>query len=440
MKYNKFLILAVLPCFLGSCSNTDDYSEFYDGVISVSNPGFKTLQSYNVGLENTESFFIQRGGFTSPATKVDVIVDETMIDSINKAQGKNYKILPKDCYEIITPTLQIEGENRLFEGKIKYDPAKIYAINGNVYDKNDFILPIRFKSEGMQFVPGRSELIYDFKVSEAITTIFNTGITELSSNIAEVNIGVPFVNQWNINITTKVDEKYVESYNKSNGTYFQLLPAAFYTSTNNVTLSPELSDAIIEYKIDDSKVKSGCYLLPIKLDKVEAEVEIKKDEEATAVFKIQKLGERIAKTDWKIVSFTTEEPTGENNGNNGRAIHLIDGKSETFWHSKWKGGSDPLPYEIVVDLNKRIDISQVEVLPRGQNSNNPIKLLEFYVSDNNQDWNFIGKFSFTNIDDYLIYNVKKTAGRYLKMVLPDDGGNGTVAAIRELEVRGEVLN
>ena len=63
-----------------------------------------------------------------------------------------------------------------------------------------------------------------------------------------------------------------------------------------------------------------------------------------------KKGINFLKTDWKIVSFTTEEASGEGS-NNGHAKHLIDGNVETFWHSRWQGGSDPLPYEIIIDMN-----------------------------------------------------------------------------------------
>lgn len=439
MKYYKYLSILALSISLGSCSDTEDYSKFYDGVLTLSNPGIKTLQSYNVGIEQTEDIFIQRGGFTSTPSNIEIVVDDTVIDSISNAQNKELKLLPKDCYEILTPTIKIEGKERIFKGQIKYNPSKILEANGNIYDKNMYILPLKMKSDGMPFFNGRSEIIYDFNVSEAIVTLMDKGLISINGDLAKVNVGVPFTNQWNITATTCVDEEYVEKYNKTNNTYFSLLPKDCYSSEQKISLTPDKSSDFIEYKINNSKIKSGNFLLPIKLKDITADVSIKKDENARAILKITKLGEKINKSDWKIASTTTEETSGEG-ANNGRAIHLIDGDTKTFWHAKWKGGSDPLPYEIVIDLNKKIDISQVEVLPRGQNSNNPLKLLQFYVSDNKTNWDFIGEFSFTNIDDYLVYNVKKSAGKYLKLVIPDSGGNSTIAAIREVEVRGEIIN
>lgn len=139
------------------------------------------------------------------------------------------------------------------------------------------------------------------------------------------------------------------------------------------------------------------------------------------------------------MSFTTEEPSGEGS-NNGHAKHLIDGNAETFWHSRWQGGSDPLPYEIIIDMNHRVKIAQVELLPRGRGSNNPIKVVRFEASEDGNNWESIGQFGFTNQDAALKYYVKSSTARYIKLVIPDGVGNGTVAAIRELDVRGTVIS
>ncbi|MFS3067091.1 hypothetical protein AAH020_19830, partial [Bacteroides fragilis] len=56
---------------------------------------------------------------------------------------------------------------------------------------------------------------------------------------------------------------------------------------------------------------------------------------------------------------------------------------------------------------------------------------------------------FTLLEPYkqLYYNIliyrtplKSSTARYIKLVIPDGVGNGTVAAIRELDVRGTVVN
>lgn len=183
----------------------------------------------------------------------------------------------------------------------------------------------------------------------------------------------------------------------------------------------------------------GNYMLPVQISEVTSDATIRADKDTYAAYSIIKEGDKLSKTDWKIVSFTTEEPSGEGS-NNGHAKHLIDGNAETFWHSRWQGGSDPLPYEIIIDMNHRVKIAQVELLPRGRGSNNPIKVVRFEASEDGNNWESIGQFGFTNQDAALKYYVKSSTARYIKLVIPDGVGNGTVAAIRELDVRGTVIN
>ena len=49
-------------------------------------------------------------------------------------------------------------------------------------------------------------------------------------------------------------------------------------------------------------------------------------------------------------------------------------------------------------------------------------------------------FGFTNQDAALEYYVKSIKARYIRLTIPDDGGNSTVAAIRELDVKGTIIN
>src|SRR3546814_20514323 len=41
---------------------------------------------------------------------------------------------------------------------------------------------------------------------------------------------------------------------------------------------------------------------------------------------------------WTIVDFSSEEANGEG-PNNGRAVLVLDGDNQTFWHSQWQGAS-----------------------------------------------------------------------------------------------------
>ncbi|MCE8549322.1 DUF1735 domain-containing protein [Bacteroides fragilis] len=361
-RFNYIALSACVALSVSSCDDSFDVSSKADGVLAVSQEGFNTLQSYNVGEKYTADLWIQQGGLKSTASVVSFSVDKALLDSMNAADGTSYELLPADCYQLTKGTVDIPADERLLKGELTYDPAKIQQLSG--YDHLKYVLPLRATSNGMPLVPGRSALLLGFKVSEPIVTIMNAGVEEI--NLADVKE------------------------------------------------------------------------LPVQIAEVTSDATIRADKD-TMLYSIIKEGDKLSKTDWKIVSFTTEEPSGEGS-NNGHAKHLIDGNAETFWHSRWQGGSDPLPYEIIIDMNHRVKIAQVELLPRGRGSNNPIKVVRFEASEDGNNWESIGQFGFTNQDAALKYYVKSSTARYIKLVIPDGVGNGTVAAIRELDVRGTVVN
>jgi phospholipase C len=42
----------------------------------------------------------------------------------------------------------------------------------------------------------------------------------------------------------------------------------------------------------------------------------------------------------------------------------IDGNPQTLWHSKWSGGTDPMPHSIAIDFGEEIDLTGFTYLPR----------------------------------------------------------------------------
>ena len=422
-RFNYIGMLAYVALSMSSCDDSFDVSSKADGVLAVSQEGFNTLQSYNVGEKYTADLWIQQGGLKSTASVVSFSVDKALLDSMNIADGTSYELLPADCYQLTKSSVDIPANERLLKGELTYDPAKIQELSG--YDHLKYVLPLRATSSGMPFVSGRSVVLLGFKVSEPIVTIMNAGVEEI--NLAEVKelpvqIGVPFTNKWEISCRLESRQSVIDAY---------VAPETpiLHSGVNQVTATYKLKDDVLP----------GNYMLPGQIAEITSDATIRADKDVYAAYSIIKEGDKLSKTDWKIVSFTTEEASGEGS-NNGHAKHLIDGNVETFWHSRWQGGSDPLPYEIIIDMNHRVKIAQIELLPRGRGSNNPIKVVRFEASEDGTNWESIGQFGFTNQDAALKYYVKSSTARYIKLVIPDGVGNGTVAAIRELDVRGTVVN
>ena len=71
----------------------------------------------------------------------------------------------------------------------------------------------------------------------------------------------------------------------------------------------------------------------------------------------------IPQTQMSVVDVSSVEPEGELP--NGPAALVLDGKTDTFWHTKWQGGKDPLPHHITIKLaDEAVNLGQVRLTPR----------------------------------------------------------------------------
>lgn len=81
----------------------------------------------------------------------------------------------------------------------------------------------------------------------------------------------------------------------------------------------------------------------------------------------------------RMVAVATDsiETTGE--GANGALELVLDGNTDTYWHTKWQGGSDPLPHWFVIDLGQKEEaLGRVTLTPR-QSSNGSGRVGEYAV-------------------------------------------------------------
>ena len=71
----------------------------------------------------------------------------------------------------------------------------------------------------------------------------------------------------------------------------------------------------------------------------------------------------IPQDDLSIASVSSEELTGEA-APSGPAAALLDGDSNTFWHSKWSGTAGAYPFSVVFDLGKSYSVTGFEYTQR----------------------------------------------------------------------------
>ncbi len=155
----------------------------------------------------------------------------------------------------------------------------------------------------------------------------------------------------------------------------------------------------------------------------------------TQTVKLPLIAVKIAKTDWKITGFSTEEPA--EGGGQGLATALIDDDISTFWHSQWSGGNPPYPHWVSVDMGKEVTIGSFECFRRQGNGSGP-SIIQFLVSTDGANWTDAGIFDFDrNTDAAQKFNLTAVPrARYFKFVALE--GSNYYAHMAEINVFGQL--
>jgi len=119
----------------------------------------------------------------------------------------------------------------------------------------------------------------------------------------------------------------------------------------------------------------------------------------------------------------------------------FDGDPKTMWHTAWRQGAALPPHEIVIDLGKTWPVTGIGYLARQDAVGNFPKGVRIWASDNPEAFSekpqFEGDFgSFkTNPQDWhRVTFSEPVAGRYLRIVYPDEVNNTKCVASAEIEI------
>jgi len=122
-------------------------------------------------------------------------------------------------------------------------------------------------------------------------------------------------------------------------------------------------------------------------------------------------------------------------GENGSGTNATDGSPGTIWHTKWYGGSDPLPHEAQLDLGAVRTVTGLAYLPRQDSSGNGrIGRYELYLSVDGSTWGSPAATG-TFADDKQRKTVRcwPTQARYVRVrALSEAGARGPWTSAAEL--------
>ncbi len=120
------------------------------------------------------------------------------------------------------------------------------------------------------------------------------------------------------------------------------------------------------------------------------------------------------------------EISGEG-ANNGHVLHMIDDNTNTFWQSKWVGGSSGYPHHFTIDLKDLETIKGFTFVHRSDKYNGRPKSITILLSNDGVVFNSIGDFMLQDLSlkQYVELSEEKVT-RYFKIIINSghDNNNG----------------
>jgi len=123
------------------------------------------------------------------------------------------------------------------------------------------------------------------------------------------------------------------------------------------------------------------------------------------------------RSNWEVIEADSEQKI-ENPKEN-----ILDGNIESAWHTKWKGGEDPLPHHFVVDMKTMQEIEGFGFANRS-NLNGAPKKIEIFKSSDNKHWTSLGNFVLETQREWQYIDLPKTENmRYVKVKITSTNGD-----------------
>ena len=157
---------------------------------------------------------------------------------------------------------------------------------------------------------------------------------------------------------------------------------------------------------------------------------------APASGKVHALPEKglIPRKNWKVARVSSESAS-----NHKLARHVFDGDPRTHWHTKFQGGVEEHPHELVIDLGAEHTIRGFRYLARQDAGwNGALKDCEFYVGSDPRRFDKVAaKATFRKVKTAQEVACESVRGRYVLLRILSEANGNPWASIAELGVIGE---
>lgn len=144
----------------------------------------------------------------------------------------------------------------------------------------------------------------------------------------------------------------------------------------------------------------------------------------------------ITKTNWTITA-NSQEPGYD-------AIRMIDGRDDTFWHTKFNPQAEPPPYIVSINLGATYDVTTIRYQARIDSENGRLKSYKVFVSSDGVNWgNPIVSGAFLNSALEQVVTLPNAVRTSLIRMTTEEAGvsvTGTYASITELGITGTYVS
>lgn len=441
----KLILMA--SCLIGLVACRDSEYELdnlvpeeYHKILYVNNGGKQALTLYDTEEDYKFTFSVVKSG-SDPSLVANAsigLMSQAQVDEeYSVPEGVNYSIIGDDCYSLETTQVDFSSSDRYKLVDVFFKPQQVKAAMENNPDVV-WVLPLQITSATDSVNAEMDEVFLELEAVVSPTVgfidipfeIVQIEYSSLSTFTEELAFGLDVNNNWDLECYFSVDVDYVNEYNRANGTLFNILPEGSYTVPETMTLANGETTAELEVVIEGQELTPGDYMLPVSI----TGISMFEVSESNSVYPLlyRVMGNMLDRTGWTAEA-TSEETSGEGAGN-GVAGCLLDDNLSTYWHSRWQNGMDYPPFEIVIDMQDEVTVSQIAMAQRG-NGFTDTALGQFSISSDEEHWTEIGEFSMEAAEGTQMFSVDVSKGRYLKIRIESSHRDG-YASLSEVYVYG----
>ena len=425
----RFCYIFLSLWVFASCSNDDVESS--DVTLEVRDYVEETI--YNFKEDQAVYLWATKSWADKGVSKVEYVVDASVLDNYNQEHGTTLKLLPESCYHAEQTVFEVTDEMKYAKFKVMCSPDKIVELG--TYGKIEYALPYRIYVNGQAAEDRYGTVIVAFNVLQPLALI-EAGIDsvyfhhedELS---LDFSCSLNFDNRLTIPVNFFADATLVSDFNAEYGADYEAVPSEVVTwETSQVTFERKETEKKVLFNVKGDMIPVGVSLLPIRMDVDSQGVSVDplSDRKYFLFF-----NDMIAQSNWEASVSKTWKGSGD---------ILIDGSLG----DNWMVAGEASEFWVILSLkdeNKVANFTGVEMYVQDYDPNKVgQKKAEIYVSMDKEEWELAGTYNFKteggkpNLDAQRVYFPKIT-GKHIKINIAE-WENSPYIGFREVAAMGEI--